>query len=454
MAKIKFTLLGKNELSNIYVRLIDGRKTDIKLNTGLVIEKEFWNATTGEIIDLEAVKERKTKVVKVLSPEEKENELQRLSKVKVVRKELEHLQNEIKTELRTGKAQGTEINREWLETVILKAKGLIKEQDTLFYNLIESYKLKLPTMVRNGKIGVAPGTIRNYNTTLQRLKKYEEAKNKQLHITDIDFNFHTDFLKFAQTKLKLSLNSIGKDIKQFKTVILDAKENGLKVNDQALTRKFNAPSEKTLFITLNEDEISDIKKFEGANHLENAKDWLIIGCWTGCRVGDLMQLSEDNVLITPKGQKFIRYTQSKTEKQVDIPLHNDVLEIIDRLGGFPRPISDQKFNEYIKTVCQEIGMTEQVYGTRQNPETHLKETGYFEKWQLVRSHICRRSFATNHYNKLPNKLIMAVTGHSTEKMLLNYIGETENDHIDDFLSVWNAANIKDEKIVELAAKTS
>ena len=73
---------------------------------------------------------------------------------------------------------------------------------------------------------------------------------------------------------------------------------------------------------------------------------------------------------------------------------------------------------------------------RQNPKTHLKETGYFEKWELVRSHIMRRSFATNHYNKLPNKVIMAVTGHATEKMLLNYIGEVENDHIQDYMEFW------------------
>jgi hypothetical protein len=47
---------------------------------------------------------------------------------------------------------------------------------------------------------------------------------------------------------------------------------------------------------------------------------------------------------------------------------------------------------------------------------------------------------------------MAVTGHSTEKMLLNYIGETENDHLSDFLSVWNIPNVKDEKIIHLNEK--
>ena len=97
-------------------------------------------------------------------------------------------------------------------------------------------------------------------------------------------------------------------------------------------------------------------------------------------------------------------------------------------------------------------MNDLVYGSRQNPKTHLKEVGTFEKWELIRSHTCRRSFATIHYNKLPNKLIMAVTGHGTEKILLNYIGETENEHIDDFLSVWENDKVEEKKVIELNKK--
>jgi hypothetical protein len=37
---------------------------------------------------------------------------------------------------------------------------------------------------------------------------------------------------------------------------------------------------------------------------------------------------------------------------------------------------------------------------------------------------------------------MAVTGHSTEKMLLNYIGETENTHLDDFMTIWEQDHLK------------
>jgi integrase len=138
---------------------------------------------------------------------------------------------------------------------------------------------------------------------------------------------------------------------------------------------------------------------------------------------------------------------------------NTIREVVDLLDNgtlrVAEPVADGwQVNEWIKKVCFESGLVQEVNGSRQNPTTHRKEVGTFQKWELVKSHSCRRSFATNHYNKLPNKLIMAVTGHATEKMLLNYIGETENDHLDDFLSVWNTPTKENDNIIELNTKTS
>ena len=43
------------------------------------------------------------------------------------------------------------------------------------------------------------------------------------------------------------------------------------------------------------------------------------------------------------------------------------------------------------------------------------------KYELIGSHIGRRSFATNYYGKIPTALIMSVTGHLTESSFLMYI---------------------------------
>ena len=430
MATVYYFLKGQNELTNVYVRFRDGRRTDIKIPTSYVIEPKFWSESKG--------------MVKQTSDNKEKINLS---------KKLDKLKEKIFDCFNLDKGCGVEINKEWLQAVLEKYKNpLLELKNESFVQIVKDYQSEMKVKI-NPKSGkrIAPTTIRNFNTTIMRLEKFETYKKKKLLVSDIDLTFHSEFVKYERNVLTLSQNSISKDIKQIKTVCADARDRGFSINEQVLSRKFNAPTEPTLFVTITEDEIKRIKLFKGADYLQNARDWLIVGCWTGCRVADLMKLTKNNILSTPKGQRFIRYTQSKTNKQVDIPIHSDIQVILDRLGNFPRPISDQRFNEWIKEVCKHetVKINDLVHGTRQNPDTHLKEVGKFEKWQLIRSHTCRRSFATNHYNKLPNKLIMAVTGHATERMLLNYIGETENEHIDDFLSVWANDKQEERKVVEM-----
>lgn len=413
MATINFFLKGKIDPSTIFVRYRDGRKVDLTASTSIFVKKKYWGKN-----GLRRVAQFDGKI-------NIQNELIRL----------EHLIENKRNESITNQV---EIDSNWLKKIILiwQGKYTVEEHD-LFIKIANSYCNFLPSKVKNGKTGVSVGTIKNYKTTISRIVKYEAYSKRPLSLTQIDFNFHSEYLKFASSVLGLALNSIGKDISNIKAVCRWGKDRGLKVNDHVFSRNFNCPREATIFTTLNEDELKRIKSFKGSDYLENAKNWLVIGCWTGCRVGDLMKLNNDNLIIHNNGKKFIRYVQSKTNQMVNVPIHPDVHEIIEKLDGFPRPISSVKFNQYIKKVCCQVGLTERVYGTKQNSKTHLKETGTFQKWELIKSHTCRRSFATNHYNKLPNKVIMAVTGHSTERMLLNYIGEVENDHLDDFMKYWD-----------------
>ena len=70
--------------------------------------------------------------------------------------------------------------------------------------------------------------------------------------------------------------------------------------------------------------------------------------------------------------------------------------------------------------------------------------------------MCRRSFATNLYGKLPTPLIMQITGHSTEKMFLNYIGKNSLDYaqqIADFYTL-QAQKEKKESSLKLVSNLS
>jgi integrase len=116
-----------------------------------------------------------------------------------------------------------------------------------------------------------------------------------------------------------------------------------------------------------------------------------------------------------------------------VPLHSKVLEILKKRNGkFPYKISDQKYNDFIKTVCELAELNQPTKGSKmketdESSGIYRKQSGTYKKHELVTSHIGRRSFATNFYGKIPTTYLIYITGHSTESMFLNYIGKSNKD---------------------------
>jgi len=151
-------------------------------------------------------------------------------------------------------------------------------------------------------------------------------------------------------------------------------------------------------------------------------------------VSDLLTLTKDN-LTDKNGIELIELKQKKTGKQVYIPLHQKVKEILNkRNGDFPRKLSAQRFNEHIKKVAQMAGINQLTKGAIMQPiivdgkNAFRKLEGEFHKYELVTSHICRRSFASNYYGEMPTALIIQITGHSSESQFLDYVGKPPIDH--------------------------
>ena len=214
-------------------------------------------------------------------------------------------------------------------------------------------------------------------------------------------------------------------------------------NDYRLS-EFYIPSNKTRDIYLNEEEINKIYdgKFE-FDYLDNARDWFIIGLRTGFRVSDFLELSTNNIK-----DGYIEKTTKKTEFPVIIPLHNQVKEILKKRNGeFPRKITDQRFNDFIKKVSKEVGIKKIVEGSKMTEISvkdenekekiiHRKKFGKYPKYELVSSHVCRRSFATNLYGKIDTLTIMKITGHKTEKQFLEYIKITPKEYAEKLKDFW------------------
>lgn len=429
MPTIKFLTKGNNNPTSIYLRFRHGKDYDITKSTSLLINPNYWSKVKGNIKQIAENKEKKN-----------------------LQNKLNDLKSYVLNDFNEVYSNGGIINSDWLQTSIRTFLNQNTNQDFRYFTDYAYYfKDNLSNKVlKSGKTGVTGATTRKYQTIINKILDFEKYKKKRLLLQDVNLKFHKDFIYFLHNKQNLNYNTTGKYLTFIKTICLDAEKYGLKINAEVKGDQFRATKEKVSFITLTETEINKIynTSFSDKPYLENAKNWLIIGVWTGARVSDLLNFKKSNIK-----NGFIEYTAQKTNQRIVLPLHYQVRQILDDYNGeFPRKISSQKFNDYIKLVCKKVGISEEVNGSK---TTEIKRgvwrkvKGIYKKYDLVSTHICRRSFATNHYGKLPTPVIMAVTGHTTEKMFLNYIGKTAKDNAEVLNSFWKHQEQKREQKPQL-----
>lgn len=424
MATVKFLLQSTSNPANIYVQLSIDRKNVFKRKTGYVINPGYWSSETG-------------------LPNQKEVEAKQL------RIDLKKLSTEIENRLNTATSSGEEITGDWLQLQIDIITGKQKKTDEdRLTNYIRTYINNLQFKERaNGKQGAARGTNQKYTTLLHKVEDFEKFKKKHYYVKDVNTKFRTEFLTYLKDVDKLNNNSAGRYIIFLKTVCNDAKNNGIETNPQLKQVKGFKEEASKVFLSVEELEKIDNTAFLRPA-LENAKNWLIIGCYTGQRVSDLLNMTKGN--IVKRGEvELIELKQIKTNKRVSIPVLPEVKKILNRnIGEFPAKISAQKFNNHLKDLCKLAGLNEPTEGAilvdlDEGNETIKKENhkwrkqfGTFPKHELITSHVCRRSFATNFYGKMPTPLIMSITAHSTERQFLEYIGKSEDDSAIQFLEYY------------------
>ncbi len=393
---IKFYIQSEKSPAVIYVRVRNGRAVDAKAKTKLLAELKDWN------IDKQ-VPNKKTENGKKLELE--------ISKIKT--KVIEAINNNDINE---------EINSDWLKGLLNPVSKVNSLSDYLIDYI--DYYLKVKTNE------VKACTLQKYRVNQEWLKRFELHRKKKILIKEIGELFQMQFDEYS-TSVRYGNNTIARCIKFIKSVCNHAKNNGIETHPQlhGLKKSF----QETTRVSLTEDEIQSIYNVElKEDYLSNARDWLIISCETGQRVSDLLRFDK-SMIFTNKKVQFLHFTQHKgkkgsTPKPIIFPLTEKIKSILKiRNGEFPRKISSQKYNKYIKLVSEKAGVNTIVDGGKKDPKINRKITGKFEKFELVTSHIGRRSFATNNYGKTQTSNLMYATGHSTEKQFYEYVGKKPID---------------------------
>lgn len=428
MATIKYQLLGKSEYTPIYLRLSVKRGLIPRCKTGLYIKRKDWSSTNYPKTNIDANKKLKST--------------------------LQKLENFILDEVNNANTVGETINTSWLKFNIDLFFNRITEtkQSEIITDAIQTIIEEAPTRKNaKGGLGLSDKRINSYKALKRVIIEYQ--KEKTFKIREVDIKFGKDFLKFLLNVKKYQKSTALKKIADLKTVCTDAEMYGIETNPQYKKIQSAKPNnENILFLDLKElKAIEDAPLLKEAH--KNARKWLLLGCNIGQRVGDLLPLDESN-FVTRNGLEVIELIQRKTGKNVTIPVLEKTKEILKT--GLPYKISTQKFNEYIKEVCNIAGINNIIQGGKitvlekgKGNKEKRKINGLYPKWELMTSHVCRRSFASNLYGILPTPLIMSITAHSSEKILLNYIGKDSLDFAQQIADFYTLQELKGKNEVHL-----
>ena len=227
-------------------------------------------------------------------------------------------------------------------------------------------------------------------------------------------------------------NTIAKFMKRFRTFIKWALNEDLLGSDPFNGYEQKSPIYGTpYFITIEErTKIAETDLYEAWEQLpdedkqqisesfipqlETQRDIFVFQCMIGCRVGDLLNFTPQNV-IDGKISYIARKTSRERVDPTEVPLNETAKAILekywnkDRKTGKLLPfISSQKYNDCIKVIFRLCGITRIV--TVWNSTTGKEEQRPIN--EIASSHLARRTFIGNLYKKVqdPN-LIGKLSGH-------------------------------------------
>lgn len=407
---VKYRLkdVNSNDETSIILDYSFGRKNRIKFSTGYKVNPKNWDKINQRI-----------RAVSTIGNREKVNsDLLRFSSEFI---------NSVSNLDETEKHDKDVLKL--LLSKIIRDVEEVEKSITTFFEFADDYIEAKENQAKNiAAVKLSPITVRSYKQTVNRLRDFNKEVKYNLGFKNIDLKFYYAFIHYLE-KNNYSINTIGKHIKNLKTILNAASEDGINSNIKYKHKDFKAVSKESVSIYLTEKEINSLNKVD----LSKTKDWelardiFMVGYYTGQRISDYNGLNESQIKIFD-GTEVIEISQKKTGKRLYVPLHPKLKQLfIERHNGKPpRKLNAPDINEYIKEAgrlakIEEVVLLEKIIdGKTQKIEV--------PKYSLIQSHTARRSFCTNAYlSKMPVIDIMAISGHSTEREFYKYIKVTPKE---------------------------
>ena len=340
--------------------------------------------------------------------------------------------------------KGVLINKSWLQEIVKEVfdrptneVALINNDKDIYIVDFSNYWLKTfaDSWKTSPKETMSKLVKSQYQKFVDIFSDFQDQKKVRYTLHSLT---QDDVYEFSNWLEEDDYNSatIERNIGRLKFFLNRASEMSLKVSQVRNQRIYiDKESSEVESVYLNEEEIQKIYNLDLSHdfELDNARDNLIISCFSGLRVSDLMTgLNTDNIK-----EGFISVKTKKTKTFVTIPVHKMVESILrKRFGQLPKKTNTFEYNRLIRIVAQLAEIDNQILAKIWNPSKKRKEVRYCKKYECISSHTARRSFASNLYGKVPNEVIQSVAGWSSSEMLAYYNKTSKKEYAQQLKEFW------------------
>ena len=195
-------------------------------------------------------------------------------------------------------------------------------------------------------------TKENLMTTVTVLQEFRPG----LDFKDITYTFLKEFEVHLKEKGN-SVNTVAKHMRQLRTLVNEAINQGYIPSDAYPFRKYKIKQEKGRKEFLTPDELKRLENLDVDKKLRHVLDAFLFCCYTGLRYSDFCQLTPENI-IRVNGKRWLHFKSVKTDVEIRLPLHLlfegkalAVLERYDIVTDFAKIGPNSEANKYLAQLA-------------------------------------------------------------------------------------------------------
>jgi site-specific recombinase XerD len=340
-------------------------------------------------------------------------------------------------------------------TEIVRGKSSTSQKKTIFE--------ALNRFLQECEAGKGLNTLKMYRSLQGKLQAFDALY--PLDFSTLDFNFYDRFKRFLydtpnpnytgfklvrmdndcwtvadnesgvynnQPDVGLFDDTVYKYFTNLKAFISWAEKRGYQTNQSHKTWEIIKKRHEPISLTL--DELTRLSQTPLPGHLDVARDYLLLECYTGQRISDIKRFNANDyeelkwTFRQKKGNRLSSKTTTVHFKGFSAP----ALLILAKYNFKLPEVAEQTINNNIKLACKEAKITEPVHTDRWAGNKRIRFEG--PKYEFCSNHTGRKTFITLALSHgMPEAYVMELTGITETQTLKHYRGKFEDKSIEQYL---------------------